>query len=110
LACALLGTASVSLLAAEPPGRILSIDGTAFDNNSSQPLLQNQEEGAYDAVVAHIGSYSYLDLAMLWQISPHLQWRFGVTNVFDRWLRHSELSKLMRVGVLRQYHDKWITA
>jgi iron complex outermembrane recepter protein len=72
-----------------PPGLQLSaqwrfIGRTALDNNSSQPLLQNQEEGAYDAVVAHIGSYSYLDLAMLWQISPHLQWRMGVSNVFDR--------------------------
>ena len=72
-----------------PPGLQLSaqwrfIGRTALDNNSSQPLLQNQEEGVYDAVVAHIGSYSYLDLAMLWQISPHLQWRIGVSNVFDR--------------------------
>jgi iron complex outermembrane recepter protein len=60
------------------------IGGTRFDNNSSQPLLQNEEEGAYDPVVGHIGSYSYLDVAMLWQISRHIQWRAGVTNVFDR--------------------------
>jgi iron complex outermembrane recepter protein len=60
------------------------IGRTSFDNNSNQPLLQNQEEGAYDPVLAHIGSYSYLDLSMLWQISQHIQWRVGVTNVFDR--------------------------
>ena len=38
----------------------------------------------YDALLAHIGSYSYLDLAMIWQSSSHLQWRLGVNNVFDR--------------------------
>ena len=72
-----------------PPGLELSaqwrfIVRTAFDNNSSQPLLQNQEEVGYDALLAHIGSYSYLDLAMIWQSSSHLQWRLGVNNVFDR--------------------------
>jgi outer membrane receptor protein involved in Fe transport len=60
------------------------IGRTSFDDNSNQPLLQNQEEGAYDPVLAHIGSYSYLDLTMLWQISRHIQWRVGVSNVFDR--------------------------
>jgi iron complex outermembrane recepter protein len=72
-----------------PPGIEMSaqwrfIGRTAFDNDSNQPLLQNKEEAGYDSLLAHIGSYSYLDLAMLWQISPHLQWRLGVNNVFDR--------------------------
>jgi outer membrane receptor protein involved in Fe transport len=60
------------------------IGRTEFDNNSNQPLLENAEEGAYDGVIGHIVSYSYLDLAMLWQISRHIQWRVGITNVFDR--------------------------
>ncbi len=60
------------------------IGRTEFDNNSSQPLLENAEEGAYDSVIGHIPSYSYLDLTMLGQISKHIQWRAGITNVFDR--------------------------
>jgi outer membrane receptor protein involved in Fe transport len=60
------------------------IGRTEFDNNSSQPLLDNQEEGAYDPVIGHIASYSYLDLAMRWQVSRNIQWRVGITNLFDR--------------------------
>jgi outer membrane receptor protein involved in Fe transport len=60
------------------------IGGTAFDNNSSQPLLQNQEEGFYDPLLTHIPSYNYLDLAVIWRLGRQVQARVGVNNVFDK--------------------------
>jgi outer membrane receptor protein involved in Fe transport len=60
------------------------IGGTAFDNNSSQQLLQNQEEGAYDPLNARIPSVSYLDLSATWKFLPGMEVRAGVNNVFDK--------------------------
>lgn len=60
------------------------IGRTDFDNNSSQPLLQNQEEGFFDPLLTHIPSYSYLDLSAIWNVTRHVQVRAGVNNVFDK--------------------------
>ncbi len=60
------------------------IGKTSFDNNSSQSLLQNAEEGFYDPLVTHISNYSYLDLAAIWDVSRHVQLRAGVSNLFDK--------------------------
>jgi outer membrane receptor protein involved in Fe transport len=60
------------------------IGRTGFDNNSSQSLLQNQEEGFFDPVLTHIPNYSYLDVAAIWSVSPHVQLHAGVNNLFDK--------------------------
>jgi outer membrane receptor protein involved in Fe transport len=60
------------------------IGHTSFDNNSSQALLQNQEEGYYDPALTHIPDYSYLDLAVIWEATRHVQVRVGVNNVLDK--------------------------
>jgi outer membrane receptor for ferrienterochelin and colicin len=60
------------------------IGRTAFDNNSSQPLLQNQEEGFPDPLLTHIPNYSYLDLSAIWSVSPHVEIRLGLSNALDK--------------------------
>jgi outer membrane receptor protein involved in Fe transport len=60
------------------------IGHTSFDNNSSQPLLGLQEEGFYDPYFSHIPNYSYLDLAAIWGVTPWMQIRAGINNVFDK--------------------------
>jgi outer membrane receptor protein involved in Fe transport len=60
------------------------IGRTGFDNNSPQPLLQNQEEGFFDPVLTHIPNYSYLDLAAIWSVTAHIQLRAGVNNLLDK--------------------------
>jgi outer membrane receptor protein involved in Fe transport len=60
------------------------IGKTGFDNNSSQSLLQNQEEGFFDPVLTHIPNYSYLDLAATWAVTRYVQVHAGVNNVFDK--------------------------
>ncbi|MBS0422016.1 MAG: TonB-dependent receptor [Proteobacteria bacterium] len=60
------------------------IGRTGFDNNSSQSLLQAQEEGFQDPVLTRIPNYSYLDLAALWSLSRHVEVRAGISNVFDK--------------------------
>jgi iron complex outermembrane recepter protein len=60
------------------------IGHSSFDNNSSQPLLQNQEEGFFDPVVTHIPNYSYLDLSAIWRATSTLELRAGINNVFDK--------------------------
>jgi outer membrane receptor for ferrienterochelin and colicin len=60
------------------------IGRTGFDNNSSQIALQNQEAGFYDPVLTHIPNYSYLDLAVHWGVTQHVQVRAGVNNVLDK--------------------------
>jgi iron complex outermembrane recepter protein len=60
------------------------IGHSSFDNNSSQPFLQNQEEGFFDPVVTHIPNYSYLDLSAIWRATSALEVRAGVNNVFDK--------------------------
>ena len=60
------------------------IGRTGFDNNSSQSLLQDREEGFFDPLLTHIPNYSYLDLSAVWAVTPYLQVRFGVSNVFDK--------------------------
>jgi len=60
------------------------IGHTSFDNNSSQILLQNQEEGFFDPVLTHIPNYSYLDLVAIFAVTGHVQVHAGVNNVFDK--------------------------
>jgi hypothetical protein len=49
----------------------------AGDNNSAQPLLQNQEEGFFDPVVTHIPNYNYLDLSAIWRVTRGIEVRAG---------------------------------
>jgi iron complex outermembrane recepter protein len=60
------------------------IGHSSFDNNSSQPLLQNQEEGFFDPVVTHIPNYSYLDLSAIWRATREIEIRAGINNVLDK--------------------------
>lgn len=60
------------------------IGSTTFDNNSTQSLLQNQEEGFYDPGLTHIPNYSYLDLSAIWALTRSVQAHLGVSNVFDK--------------------------
>jgi outer membrane receptor protein involved in Fe transport len=60
------------------------IGRSSFDNNSTQPLLQNQEEGFFDPVVTHIPNYSYLDLSAIWQATRSIEMRAGINNVLDK--------------------------
>jgi len=60
------------------------IGPTSFDNNSTNPLLANLEEGAYDPYNARIPGYSYIDLAAIWHVNQHLELRAGVNNVLDK--------------------------
>ena len=55
-----------------------------FDNNSTSPLLQNVEEGAYDAINARIPGYNYFDLAAIWHAYKGIDVRAGVNNIFDK--------------------------
>jgi outer membrane receptor protein involved in Fe transport len=60
------------------------IGRTSFDNNSSQPLLQNAEEGFFDPYIQRIPNYNYVDLTAAWTISRHVQLRVGCNNLFDK--------------------------
>jgi outer membrane receptor protein involved in Fe transport len=60
------------------------IGHSSFDNNSSQPLLQSQEEGFYDPYFTHIPNYSYLDLSAIWGVTRWMELRAGINNVFDK--------------------------
>ncbi|MGH8180016.1 MAG: hypothetical protein ACRETR_03455, partial [Steroidobacteraceae bacterium] len=57
---------------------------SAFDNNSSNPVLHFAEEGAYDQYNARIPGYSYLDLTAEWDVTRQLQLRAGVDNALDK--------------------------
>jgi outer membrane receptor protein involved in Fe transport len=66
------------------------IGSTRFDNNSTNPLLQGNEESNtttppfYDAYNARISNYSYFDLTAAWHAFSNLEVRAGVTNVLDK--------------------------
>jgi outer membrane receptor protein involved in Fe transport len=60
------------------------IGATSFDNNSSNPLLQFAEEGAYDLSQARIPNFSYLDFAASWPFYKGMTLRAGVNNTFDK--------------------------
>jgi outer membrane receptor protein involved in Fe transport len=60
------------------------IGRTSFDNNSPNPQLQNQEEGAYDPLNARIPNYNYLDLSAIWKVYTGIELRAGVNNVLDK--------------------------
>ncbi|MFI4868952.1 MAG: TonB-dependent receptor domain-containing protein [Steroidobacterales bacterium] len=60
------------------------ISGTGFDNNSNDPSLHFNEEGAYDVLNARIANYSYLDLSAEWKVWKNIELRGGVNNVLDK--------------------------
>jgi len=66
------------------------IGPTSFDNNSTNPLLQGNEEASagttstYDAYNARIPTLSYLDLTAVWHALGNLELRAGVNNVLDK--------------------------
>ncbi|MGH8148701.1 MAG: TonB-dependent receptor domain-containing protein, partial [Steroidobacteraceae bacterium] len=60
------------------------IGESAFDNNSSNPSLQYEEEGAYDVINAHIPGYSYLDVTMVVHVTNGIRVRLGCTNLLDK--------------------------
>jgi iron complex outermembrane receptor protein len=60
------------------------IGPTSFDNNSSNPLLKNVEEGAYDPYNARIPGYSYIDLAAVWHVQKNIEVRVGCNNLLDK--------------------------
>ncbi len=57
------------------------IGGTGLDSNTSNPVLTS---GTIDRFNAHIGAYSYFDLAATWQMTKELELRAGMANVFDK--------------------------
>jgi iron complex outermembrane recepter protein len=54
------------------------------DNNSPDPTLHFSTYNAYSFQPAHIGSYSYLDLAVTYHALKNLELRGGVNNVTDK--------------------------
>lgn len=69
------------------------IGPTSFDNNSTNPLLQGNEEAPqapaapppyYDQYNARIPGYSYLDLTTVWHALSNLEVRAGVSNLLDK--------------------------
>lgn len=60
------------------------IGHSSFDNNSTQPLLESEEEGFYDPILTHIPNYSYLDLSAILRVTTTIEIRAGINNVFDK--------------------------
>jgi len=54
------------------------------DNNSPDATLHFSTYGAYSYQPAHIGSYSYIDLALTYRALKNLEIRGGVNNVADK--------------------------
>jgi len=54
------------------------------DNNSPDETLHFSTYGAYSYQPAHIGSYSYIDLALTYHVLQNLEIRGGVNNVADK--------------------------
>jgi iron complex outermembrane receptor protein len=54
------------------------------DNNSPDETLHFATYGAYTYQPAHIGSYSYIDLAVSYHVLNNLELRGGVNNVADK--------------------------
>jgi iron complex outermembrane recepter protein len=57
---------------------------SSFDNNSTNPLLQGAENGAYNAYNARIANYSYLDVITTWHPLTNVEIRVGVNNLLDK--------------------------
>ncbi len=60
------------------------IGPSSYDNNSTNPLLANQEAGAYDPYNARIPGYSYFDLSAVYHVLRNLDVRAGAMNLFDK--------------------------
>jgi outer membrane receptor protein involved in Fe transport len=54
------------------------------DNNSPDETLHFSTYGAYSYQPAHVGSYSYIDLALTYHVLKNLEIRGGVNNVADK--------------------------
>jgi outer membrane receptor protein involved in Fe transport len=59
------------------------IGPTSVDNNSSDPSLHFRELGEIDTY-DHIPTYSYFDLSAIWPVTPKIELRAGVNNLFDK--------------------------
>jgi len=60
------------------------IGKVAQDQNSSDPTLNFASFGVYDLVNREIPGYSYLDLAVAWNVYRGIQIRGGVNNLLDK--------------------------
>jgi iron complex outermembrane recepter protein len=60
------------------------IGPTSYDNNNTNALLFESEEGAVNTQYGHIPGYSYLDLTLTGHVMENVDVRFGVSNVFDK--------------------------
>jgi outer membrane receptor protein involved in Fe transport len=66
------------------------IDSVKLDNNDSEPSLQGAEHhsdtGApqYKAFGARFPSFSYFDLAAMWNLNEEMQFRLGINNILDK--------------------------
>jgi iron complex outermembrane receptor protein len=59
------------------------IGKASVDNNSGDPSLHFVELGEFD-FTDHIPSISYLDLSAVWEVTPKIELRAGVNNLFDK--------------------------
>jgi len=56
----------------------------SLDQNSSDPTLNFASFGVYDSFNREISGYSYLDLAVAWNVYTGVQIRGGVNNLLDK--------------------------
>lgn len=57
------------------------IGAVKLDSNDPDPSLNN---GVYDSWNAEIGSYSYVDVSAIWDVTDGVSVRLGVNNVLDK--------------------------
>jgi outer membrane receptor protein involved in Fe transport len=60
------------------------IGKVSLDQNSSDPTLNFASFGVYDSFNREIPGYSYLDLAVAWNVYKGVQIRGGVNNLLDK--------------------------
>ena len=60
------------------------IGKVSLDQNSSDPTLNFASFGVYDSFNREISGYSYLDLAVAWNVYKGVQIRTGVNNLLDK--------------------------
>jgi iron complex outermembrane recepter protein len=59
------------------------IGKASVDNNSGDPSLHFKEIGEFD-YTDHLPGISYLDLSAVWEVTPKIELRAGVNNLFDK--------------------------
>jgi len=67
------------------------IDSVKLDNNDPDPTLHGAEhrdadtgEPQYKAFGARFPTFSYFDLAAMWNLSDDMQFRLGINNILDK--------------------------